>query len=85
MKKSPQHFETLVVGCIDSYESEKSGSLQHFHEIYKICIYSHLSDRKKFSNFSSRILLFTQYSHSSGTINKILQFSSRFFLNLDQF
>ena len=30
MKKSPQIFERLVLGCIDSYDGEKRRILQHF-------------------------------------------------------
>ena len=30
MNKSPQHFERLVLICMDSYDSEKGRILQHF-------------------------------------------------------
>jgi len=44
--KSPSNFERLVLGCIDSYDSDQIVILQHFYdffEIYKICILLHRS------------------------------------------
>ena len=38
MKKSPQIVETLVLGCIDSYDSEKRRILQHFSRSTRFAI-----------------------------------------------
>ena len=43
----PRNFGGLVLGCIDSYDSEERRILQHnFFEIYKLCIALHLADLK---------------------------------------
>ena len=44
--KSPSNFERLVLGCIDSYDSNHTPILQHFFEIYKIVILLQRSDTK---------------------------------------
>ena len=45
MNELPSNFERLVLGCIDSYDSDQRLILLDF-EIYKICISLHRSDLK---------------------------------------
>ena len=42
----PQNFERLVLGCMDSYDSESRRIFFRLFEIYKIYVLLHRSDSK---------------------------------------
>ena len=44
--KSSSNFERLVLGCIDSYDSNQIVIFAAFFEIYKILIFLHSSNLK---------------------------------------